>query len=381
MQPFVRHLSILALALVLVRCGGGGGGAGTPGTQPGAPGTPQMAQTAFTIVVPRASGTASVHPSVIPSDTQSISIVITAINGSAPPSGVQTTFNATLTTSNPNCAQGTSGLACTIAITSPTGNVTYTVSLFSTTNETGSPVAQGTTTATITVGTNNVVNLTLALVGGALALALQNTAPQSGSSTTIGVTLSELDGGGTPITGTYPNPIVLTDSDTSGATSLAVNGKAGTTVTTSADVVTLAYTGLAIAPVTIGASTTGLASASATLTPGIAAVVLAPTSLSFQGTASLGGVGASTVTATQAGWTGSFGHTIAVTNGSPSCNLGNASTQIVSLPSTNGTSFAITPQNAGSCSLLFSGGAGASSSLPISVTTTKVIIQSHGSPR
>ena len=107
-------------------------------------------------------------------------------------------------------------------------------------------------------------------------------------------------------------------------------------------------------------------------------MVLSPTALAFEGTASVGGVGATTVTASQAGWTGTFGHTIALSDGTPACHLGATSTQIVSAGSSSGTSFAITPQNVGTCSLNFTGGVGKVTALPITVTTTSVIIQGHG---
>lgn len=366
-------LAAVASSFALAACGGGSGTA--PGTS-----QRQTAQATFSIVIPSQSGASSHRrtPQDVPADTQSIEIVITAVNGSPPPQGIQTTFTATLNKSNPDCTQSSGGLSCMIPVQVPIGSVTFAVTLYSTTNETGSPIASATTTSNIVAGQANIVTITPILTNGSIVLSLSNPSPMAGSAASITISVSEEDTGGATIVGQYANPITLTDSDKSGATAILVNGTAGSTVANSTDTVTLSYGGLAIVPATISATATNLSSASASFAPTIPAVVLSPTSLSFIGTSNpqYGDVGPSTVTASQAGWTGSYGRQITVTDGTPACNLAATGTsQIVSINTTAGTSFNITPQNVGGCSLTFTGGGGASTQLPISVTTTSIVVQ------
>jgi hypothetical protein len=71
----------------------------------------------------------------------------------------------------------------------------------------------------------------------------------------VGLNVEDADGN--TILGTYAAPVMLTDGDTSGATTLATQGDDAPpplTLKSSSDAATLAYTGLAIAPATIAGS-------------------------------------------------------------------------------------------------------------------------------
>jgi hypothetical protein len=101
-----------------------------------------------------------------------------------------------------------------------------------------------------------------------VAIALGTTNPPTGTATTIPVLLTLTNTAGVVVTGsgTLREPIVLTDSDTSGHTKLST-----TTVTLAGTVVTLAYDGSRlVTSATIGATVTGVSAANvtaATLTP------------------------------------------------------------------------------------------------------------------
>lgn len=83
--------------------------------------------------------------------------------------------------------------------------------------------------------------------------------PAIGTAGTYGLTLTAESADGTPITGTYPTPITLSNSDTSGATRLSV-----TSVPSSTSAVSLAYNGLG------GSSLGGFRGATITATIGTA---------------------------------------------------------------------------------------------------------------
>jgi hypothetical protein len=103
-----------------------------------------------------------------------------------------------------------------------------------------------------------------------VAIALGTTNPPTGTATTIPVLLTITNTAGAVVTGsgTLREPIVLTDSDTSGHTKLST-----TTVTLAGTVVTLAYDGSRlVTSATIGATVTGVSAAN------ITAAILTPSS-------------------------------------------------------------------------------------------------------
>jgi hypothetical protein len=123
----------------------------------------------------------------------------------------------------------------------------------------------------ITAGDSNTVDFTL---GGVVAKLTVSGLP----SATIGTAFTSpqafsvtgQDADGYTIVGPYDNPITLSNSDTTGATSIATRGPRHLTANTlfrSGDVATFVYTGGSIASATIGAAATGATSGSATFSP------------------------------------------------------------------------------------------------------------------
>lgn len=92
-------------------------------------------------------------------------------------------------------------------------------------------------------------------------------------------TVTAKDADGYTIVGTYSTPVMLTDSDTLGATSIATSGADGPpakTLLSSSDAATLSYTGRGIPPATIAAAATGATGGSALFSPaGVIIVTLA----------------------------------------------------------------------------------------------------------
>jgi hypothetical protein len=85
------------------------------------------------------------------------------------------------------------------------------------------------------------------------------------------------DAAGALIVGPYDEPVRLSDSDASGATSIETSGKgdAAGQLLGSDDTAALRYTGLAVAPVTLTASASGTSSAKVTFAPSLQPIVLA----------------------------------------------------------------------------------------------------------
>jgi hypothetical protein len=262
-----RFLPAVILCTLFAGCGGGGGGSSSlPQTQ--TPTTPAGKQSVVvSITIPAAtSGAAAAKrsPLYVSANTQSASI---AVNGGTP-------VIANLSASSSSCTPATGGgRTCSVTVSAPVGTDTFTEILYASTTGTGTPLSQNTTSAAIVAGKSNVINMTLDGVVSSIALALANPTPALGTAASIALTVTIKDASGAAIIGSDPftNPITLTDSDTSGATTLSK-----TTLASPADAaaLTVAYTGAAIASATFGASATGVTAANvtpATLTPAAAA--------------------------------------------------------------------------------------------------------------
>ena len=110
------------------------------------------------------------------------------------------------------------------------------------------------------------------------------------------------------IVGTYEKVVTITDSDTSGATSIVTSGSPNQ-LSSSSDTVKLNYTGLSIAPATIGAHATGATAAIATFTPVLAPIVFGssdtmnPSFLGIDLYATSGTGSSAGFTASEVGWT------------------------------------------------------------------------------
>lgn len=263
----VSMLVVVGSAAMIVGCGGGGQStvpAGGPAPQKG------MSSTTFQISIPTTS-TSSVKrsPNYISAGTQSIAITVAV--GSATP-GAPTVAN--LTSSSPNCSSTPAALVCTVSVAAPIGSDTFGVSLYSGTNATGSVLSKATMTGTVTASTANTIPIVLNGVVANVQISVTdgNNLIPGGYATTLPVVVTAEDASGNIIVGGYANPITLTNSDTSGATTLST-----TTLSSSSTSVTLAYcptaaqsapSGCAIpsgGPVTIGATA---ASPAPTVSPG-----------------------------------------------------------------------------------------------------------------
>lgn len=246
----------LVLVALLSACSGGG--TSLPASVPtAAPRGPQRITFNIKIPAPPTGGSAlRRRPAYISTNTQSALI---AINGGTP-------LLIDLSPTSPNCTTGQGGRTCSLAISAPVGYDTFSEALYATTNGTGPVLSQSTTFATIVAGQANVVTIVLDGVIATLSVGLEIPSPPVGSPVNIGVTVNFYDASGAAIVGSDPfvNSVTLSDSDGSGITKLSKPSLASP-----ADAVnlTLAYNGQPLTQAVISASATGVATATATLTP------------------------------------------------------------------------------------------------------------------
>lgn len=256
-------------ATILSACGGGGGGSAIPPSVLQASGG--RAATTLVITIPAASESSARQPKYVSPNTQSVTIAsssaLSAPSGS-PCTGTGNSLTCNTTGSASGCISAGGTLTCTFNLIAQVGSDSFTLTMFSGTNGTGSTLSSGTVSATVSaIGPNN-IPVTLSGVVDSVSVALANSSPATGASATIPVTVTAKDPSGATIVGpgTYNNPITLTNSDTSGATTLST-----ISVSAPGTTVTLTYNGSAsLTSAVIGATSPGIPSSKitgATLTP------------------------------------------------------------------------------------------------------------------
>jgi len=263
-----RIFALLALCGLWSCSGGTGMQAATApapiGTSPAL--TPASAR--FTITLPASSTTSADarKPAFVSSSTQSIIITLLNVNGTAY-TGSPASIASNLTPSNPACSG--SPLTCTIVAPAASGSdlfsiVTYDAQQSSTSPVTpaGNVLSRASLSVSVTAGQANAVTTALALNGVVDHVDVDLSAPSVAISTpaSLGVTVNARDKQNNIIVGSgsysdasgNPLTIHLTDTDTSGATTLSANAFTAPSTGT-----TLTYSGAAISSPTISATVTG----------------------------------------------------------------------------------------------------------------------------
>jgi hypothetical protein len=253
---------------------------------------------------------------------------------------------------------------------SAAGSDTFTVSVFNAKNGKGKLLRFGTvagkvkSTKTTLTAKTLLGNVATVVVGGAALVA--------GAASTPAISIAATDASGNPVTGAYYKPITVTDSDTSGATTLSTGTLAASTTP-----LTLNYTGLIFTGATLtpgGTAVTGTPG-TVTVSGGTISTVISPTpttpnQIDLYSTSGTGST--ANVVTSQAGWTGSFGKTFtfATAPGTPNPNC---STFVVTLLNNVFTVATNTSaQSAGNCTLNITGGGGQTASIKLTYTTTGI---------
>jgi hypothetical protein len=189
---------------VVVACSGGGGSKSQSLPKAPAPAGPAGALTsvALQIKVPGAAQTSgSKRPAYIPSNLQSIGVTVAPVGAS--PGPAQYTNVST-------CPTVSGVVTCTITVQAPEEQVTFAINAYSGTNGTGSALATGSVTQTISATTSPIA-VTLGGIVASLSVTVAPSALPLGQ--VAPVTITAKDASGAIIVGQYDNPINVTLSN------------------------------------------------------------------------------------------------------------------------------------------------------------------------
>jgi hypothetical protein len=307
-----------------------------------------------------------------PSGGKSVRIVLSSVDGKAPPFGIRKVVTAKL----PACAAG-----CRIeAPQSPPGTDVYALTVFDAANGKGNKLASGSAIRKIVEAKKNAA---VALLAGIPKYLIFGTVPggTAGTPVVAPLPLSVQDADRDAISGAYATPVTVTDSDTSAiaqGSALSLDGGAPTRSVqlTSSAALTLNYGGLAMSPVTLSASAAGAASGQAQFSPALSSIHYtgprnagAPEIDLYNPASGQPGF-SGTFTLSQAGWSGSgfeHGFTYALGGTNNNCSSytivpasGSDSPYTVSVAATH---------KAGTCTMTLSG-ATSNSTQPVILTYT-----------
>jgi len=370
-----RSIALIAVCS-LAACGGGGGSTtstpvSTASAAPTSSNPQQLVPTSFTVAFGGGASSQAGHraPQYVGNGSNSVTITLNSVNGSTTlPTGLTASVTSTIVGSNCPCTVNGPLV--------PPGSDNFSFTTYDGASATGNEIATYTNTYTVTPGVANTqTGVTLEGIPHTFTI----TGVPSGTAGTAfaspaTLTLAVKDADGNTITGTYANPVTISDSDTSGSlgSQLSINGGSyGTSVTSTAstDVLKLNYGGLAIATATLSASATGATTGSASFAPTRAAIVYsgpldgATPEIDLYAPSGTGSSGS--FTASEAGWTGAtYGKSLSATTSG--CG------SIGTVSPASGTSFTFTivaSPAVGTCTITLSDGLGETTPVKGTYTT------------
>jgi hypothetical protein len=241
--------AVLTIAAATAACGGGGSHGG--GSLP-----TQSQPAAFTsgtavLVIPNATAATAKTRRAQFISASAVSVGV-AVNG-----GTATVANISAT--SPLCKATSNGRSCTIPVSAPSGNATFTFTFYDGANGSGNVLGTGSASQTVAIGTP--FTLSVAVSGVVASLAVSVPVIDVGpTSVPVTVTAKDIDGNIIVGPAAYGSPITLTNSDTTGTLALST-----TTIAAPNSAVTLAYTGGTLpSAATIAATSSGVPPAAST---------------------------------------------------------------------------------------------------------------------
>jgi hypothetical protein len=247
----LRPIAVMAIALVSLCVSACGGGSPTA-TPPAAAGSGNAQGSAVLLIPSRTTSSGSRRPAFVSPSASSVAI---AVNGGTP-------TLADISATSTLCTAAAGGRSCDVPFTAINGSDTIAFTLYDGPNATGNVLGTGSTTATVAGAP---FSITVA-VGGTVAKVVLSAASSAlvlGTSSTVTIAINAEDSDGNTIVGSAPfaSPVTLTDSDTSGSTTLSA-----TSIAAPGSSVTLSYNGGTVTggSVTIGATGTNLVAANVT---------------------------------------------------------------------------------------------------------------------
>lgn len=221
--------AIVTASIALAACGGGG--TGSPAIpSPSATTAPRQtsASATFVVKIPAKLQTASKRtPKYLTADVQGIEFDVTQNNGTVNAGSV---FYA-LGPAQPYCTTPSGGgLTCTLAVQALPGSDTFVVTTYDQPNNMydADVISTGSVgPVTISAQTSNTVNVVTSGVPTSFVMSVDNQYPTVAG--TQAIHLLVLDADMNVIVGPYDTPVTLSDSDTSGATTLSATSVASST--------------------------------------------------------------------------------------------------------------------------------------------------------
>ncbi len=265
-SAFARSLFVLCSAgLTFAGAGCGGGGVHlTPAPSLPSPTAPASAKPTAT---PTASasgaptGTASISISLpvtagtsqqtgikrtaasyFSAKTQSIALIVTAVNGVAPSTFIFSSVN--IGASGSPCSISGGNVTCSLSVAAPVGNDTFSVRTYNVPNGSSKPLSIGTTTANVVANqTTNLAVTFLPVVSGLTASLSPSSSDPIATPQTFTLSVTGYDASGDAIGGTTPyySPVIVATKDTSGHVTATPTLPAS--LTASGQTVSFAYDG------------------------------------------------------------------------------------------------------------------------------------------
>ena len=383
-RGLLTRCGAISLITVLAACSGSGvsrsGLVPSAPLAPSAPAAKARATATFTITVPPHTASSSNARSVqfISPNTNSIKIETLNPDGSTPTPAIAPTV-APLTAGAPGCASGTSGVVCTVSAPVAAGNYQFRLSVYTSTDASGTALGVGTITALVAAGQANLIPATLGGVVASLAFATQRVSePADGAMHQLNLTLSAKDASGALIIAPgdfYTGVTVAKTNDPNNALTL---GATGVMTPASNGLNTIAVTYDAGKPLVDGTVTASVPSMSGA--PNVAAVTADITPLVFtlapQGGSLVAGAATPslTLTVSEAMTAGPF-----TVTASPAAAVQIAGSGTAASPGGNATFRLSGGSSSGPATITVSDGT-VSGTLTVSVTGTGVGVTVPGQP-
>jgi len=261
----------------------------------------------------------------------------------------------------------------------PPGKDKFLVTTFDKKKGGGTILATNSATMRVKAAKNNALSASLLKVVSKLSLG--GASGTAGSAKSASLELTAKDPKGVTIVGKYEHAVTIGDSDTSGATTIRGGSAGGNVFTDSEQKPRLSYTGLAIGDATLTASAKGVADARARFAVTSSAPVYSGPEVSgipeidlYSTTSGSSGFSGS-FTVAQTGWNAgsfdkAFTYKTASTGSSPNCG-----SYAISPASGSGKSYTVSATAssvAGECDLIVTGGAGKSTTVLLTFTTSSI---------
>ena len=366
-----RALLASLCILALCACGGGSQSIMAPTTVAASPVAQQtnsaLVQPRFTFLPPSAASSATRHPHYITANVASVEITLNSVNGAAPSTGAPLSVTTNISMASCPCIVYGPDV--------PAGSANFTLAAYDQPNAGGNLIATASPTYTIVAGQANNENVTLNGMPSALSLAVPSATAGTPFASPQSISVTAKDADGNTILGTYAVPIAISDSDASGASSIATSGSdnppAGQLLSSS-DAATIAYSGLAIAPATVTVRANA-ATGSTSFAPVLQPILVTTAYATPQPNPNFIGIdfhlpstNAGTITASEVGWTNTpYNKSLAVAVPAGCASIG-------SVAPASGTSFTATVSAspvAGTCAATLSDGSGQSQPVTLAYTS------------